>query len=106
MWMHQLLTPKVYDKIFVKTSFLWFEYMELNRSNIWKKMWFLNTLIIYDFFNQSGLSIVGENATVLGWGMINDDGIYAEGLRGVQVKFFFNMIGFRNLKYMVKLANA
>ena len=28
---------------------------------------------------------MGKNATVLGWGMINDDGVYAESLRGVEV---------------------
>merc|ERR1719193_165571 len=36
------------------------------------------------------VGIVGQNATVLGWGMVNDDGIYAEGLRGVQVEILEN----------------
>lgn len=37
-----------------------------------------------------GLGIVGQNATVLGWGMINDDGIYSDALRGVEVEIFHN----------------
>ena len=35
--------------------------------------------------DTEGLEIVGKNATVLGWGMIDGDGNFAESLRGVQV---------------------
>jgi len=40
--------------------------------------------------DTTGLDIVGKNATVLGWGMINDDGVYAEALRGVSVEILDN----------------
>ena len=35
--------------------------------------------------DTEGLEIVGKNATVLGWGMINGAGDFAESLRGVEV---------------------
>ena len=31
------------------------------------------------------IDIPGKNATVLGWGMINDDGVFSDALRGVEV---------------------
>jgi len=40
--------------------------------------------------DTAGLDIVGRNATVLGWGMINDDGVYSDGLRGVEVEILDN----------------
>ena len=40
--------------------------------------------------DTAGLNIVGKNATVLGWGMINDDGVYSESLRGVEVEILDN----------------
>jgi hypothetical protein len=33
----------------------------------------------------TGLSIVGQTATVLGWGTVNDQGVFATSLRGVEV---------------------
>ena len=35
--------------------------------------------------DTTGLDIVGKNATVLGWGMTNDDGVFSDALRGVEV---------------------
>lgn len=40
--------------------------------------------------DTTGLNIVGRNATVLGWGMINDAGVYSDGLRGVEVEILEN----------------
>ena len=34
-----------------------------------------------------GLDIVGQTAVVLGWGMINDQAVYADSLRGVEVSY-------------------
>jgi hypothetical protein len=47
----------------------------------------------------TGLSIVGQTATVLGWGTVNDQGVFATSLRGVEVcsligskpKIFYNL---------------
>lgn len=39
-----------------------------------------------------GLDIVGQTATVLGWGMINDQGVYADSLMGVEVQILNNSI--------------
>ena len=35
--------------------------------------------------DTTGLDIVGKNATVLGWGMTNDNGDFSDALRGVEV---------------------
>ena len=40
--------------------------------------------------DTTGLDIVGQNATVLGWGMINDDGVFADSLRGAEVEILPN----------------
>ena len=40
--------------------------------------------------DTEGLDIVGKNATVLGWGMIDGDGNFAESLRGVEVEILPN----------------
>ena len=40
--------------------------------------------------DTTGLNIVGQNATVLGWGMINDAGDFADSLRGVEVEVLPN----------------
>ena len=51
---------------------------------------FGNSSSTTSMLDTSGLEIVGKNATVLGWGMINDDGVYADSLRGVQVEILDN----------------
>merc|ERR1711892_1437367 len=40
--------------------------------------------------DTTGLGIVGTNATVLGWGMINDSGDFSTALRGVEVEILDN----------------
>jgi len=40
--------------------------------------------------DTAGLDIVGKNATVLGWGMINDAGDFSDSLRGVEVEILEN----------------
>lgn len=40
--------------------------------------------------DTTGLDIVGKNATVLGWGMINDAGDFSDALRGVEVEILDN----------------
>ena len=40
--------------------------------------------------DTTGVDIVGQNATVLGWGMINDSGDFAESLRGTEVEILPN----------------
>lgn len=40
--------------------------------------------------DTTGLDIVGKNATVLGWGMINDSGDFSDALRGVEVEILEN----------------
>lgn len=40
--------------------------------------------------DTTGVDIVGQNATVLGWGMINDQGDFAESLRGAEVEILPN----------------
>jgi len=40
--------------------------------------------------DTTGLDIVGKNATVLGWGMTNDDGVFSDALRGVEVEILDN----------------
>jgi hypothetical protein len=40
---------------------------------------------IFKFYYFSGMDIVGQTAIVLGWGMINDQGVYADSLMGVEV---------------------
>ena len=40
--------------------------------------------------DTEGLDIVGKNATVLGWGMIDGEGNFAESLRGVEVEILPN----------------
>ena len=40
--------------------------------------------------DTQGLDIVGKNATVLGWGMINGAGDFADSLRGVEVEILPN----------------
>jgi hypothetical protein len=39
----------------------------------------------------TGLSIVGQTATVLGWGTVNDQGVFATSLRGVEVLCSLNI---------------
>ena len=50
--------------------------------------------------DTTGLDIVGKNATVLGWGMINDDGVFSDALRGVEV-FFFHFLVFISQEFLV-----
>ena len=40
--------------------------------------------------DTTGVDIVGQNATVLGWGMINDAGDFADSLRGAEVEILPN----------------
>ena len=40
--------------------------------------------------DTTGLDIVGKNATVLGWGLINDNGTFSDSLRGVEVEILPN----------------
>jgi len=40
--------------------------------------------------DTTGLDIVGKNATVLGWGMVNDNGEFSDALRGVEVEILEN----------------
>lgn len=40
--------------------------------------------------DTTGLDIVGKNATVLGWGKINDQGVYSDALRAVEVEILDN----------------
>ena len=40
--------------------------------------------------DTTGIDIVGQNATVLGWGMVNDEGDFADSLRGAQVEILPN----------------
>jgi len=42
--------------------------------------------------DTSGLNIVGKNATVIGWGAIDDDGSYPDGLHEVDVQILNNQV--------------
>ena len=44
--------------------------------------------------DTTGLDIVGKNATVLGWGMINDAGDFSDALRGVEVASMSTFLSF------------